>query len=102
MLKVDVEGHELHALKGFNLSRFCPLWITIEYFPMLLRAAGTDPEHLHSYLIKSGYSLVDAHGCNQKYSADVDGDDGFKKTLRLIDDGNCHIDATYKARDFSV
>lgn len=102
LLKIDVEGHELHALKGFNLSRFRPLWITLEYFPMLLRTAGTAPERLHVYLVKNGYSLVDTSGCNKKFSADVDGDDGFRKMLQLIDDGHCHIDAAYKARDFSA
>jgi len=46
LLKVDVEGFELRAFKGLNLERYPFLYVTFEFFPKMLRDAGTDPVDL--------------------------------------------------------
>lgn len=55
LLKIDVEGHELKALQGFNPSAFKVQYIAMEFFPKLLKASGTDPVELLHYLLAQGY-----------------------------------------------
>lgn len=56
LLKVDAEGHELHALRGTNLKRFPFRFLTFEVFPELLwSAGGTDPLDLLDYVASLGY-----------------------------------------------
>jgi FkbM family methyltransferase len=51
-LKLDCEGYELHALRGTRalLRAAPPAWIVLEFFPAMLRAAGTDPLELLLWL----------------------------------------------------
>jgi FkbM family methyltransferase len=56
LLKVDAEGHELHAFRGVNLERFPFRFVTFELFPELLWKAGhTDPLDLLNYINSFGY-----------------------------------------------
>ena len=55
LLKVDAEGHELHALRGVNLDLFPFRFLTFEFFPELLSGAGgTDPLELPRFNSSSG------------------------------------------------
>lgn len=59
MLKVDAEGHELHAFRGVNLERFPFQFVTFEFFPELLWKAGqTDPVELLIYIQFFRYSCA--------------------------------------------
>jgi hypothetical protein len=56
LLKVDAEGHELHAFRGVNLERSPFQYITFEFFPVMLEKAGqTDPLELLLYIVSFGY-----------------------------------------------
>ena len=58
-LSIDIEGHELPALRGLNFERFRPTLIIIE-----------DRVHdlsRHRFLVSKGYRLVDRTGCNGWY-----------------------------------
>jgi len=59
LLKVDAEGHELHALQGTNLVRFPFDFLAFEFFPELLqKAGGTDPLDLLLYVVSFGYDCA--------------------------------------------
>jgi len=59
LLKVDVEGHELHALSGVNLERYEFQFITFEFFPELLVKAGKiEPYDLLLYMLRMGYECT--------------------------------------------
>ena len=56
LLKVDAEGHELHAFRGVNLTMYEFEYITFELFPeLLIQAGGTNPLDLFSYITSNGY-----------------------------------------------
>ena len=57
LLKIDVEGFELKALKGLDLSRYKFRHIVMEYFPEMLRGAGTDPPEVLLYILSHGYKF---------------------------------------------
>ncbi len=46
LLKVDVEGYELRAFRGLNLTRYPFQYVAFEFFPRMLRDAGSDPADL--------------------------------------------------------
>ena len=58
-LKIDVQGFELHVLRGAerllkeNKGR---LLVRLEFDPNLLRAAGTDPQHVLDFMKNLGYA----------------------------------------------
>jgi len=57
LLKLDVEGFEIKALKGLNLTRFPFQFFTFEYFPYMLKdSAGTDPVDLLLLVKQAGYA----------------------------------------------
>lgn len=84
LLKIDVEGFELKALKGLDLSRYKFRHIVMEYFPEMLRGAGTDPPEVLLYILSHGYKFHEI---------------GRKGELRKIDIGD--NDAT-GLRDWAV
>ncbi len=56
LLKIDAEGHELHAFRGVNLERFPFAFLSFEFFPELLWKAGhTDPLDLLIFIQSLGY-----------------------------------------------
>jgi len=58
-MSIDIEGHEIPALRGFSFERFRPRLIIIE-----------DRVHdlsRHRFLTGKGYRLVDRTGCNGWY-----------------------------------
>ena len=71
LLKVDVEGYELFALQGINLSRYKFKYILVEYFPQLLRASssasatstvdrdGVTIQLLHVLVVEHNYFCID-------------------------------------------
>jgi FkbM family methyltransferase len=58
-LSIDVEGHELSVLRGFDLARHRPRLILIEDHLHHLR--------VHRHLQHGGYRLVKRTGCNNWY-----------------------------------
>jgi FkbM family methyltransferase len=58
VVKLDVEGFELLALRGAARTlRHCPP-VVFEYFPQALRQNGSNPIDLLDYFIERGYSLT--------------------------------------------
>jgi FkbM family methyltransferase len=55
LLKIDVEGFELRALKGLDLQKYRFEYLTLEFFPHLLKNAGTNPADLLVYIWSCGY-----------------------------------------------
>lgn len=55
LAKVDVEGFELRALRGLNLTRFPFQFLTFEFFPAMLRASGAEPADLLILVRDAGY-----------------------------------------------
>ena len=58
-LKIDVEGYELHALRGMRELLGSdvrpPKWIALEFFPTMLRAAATEPVDVLRWLWARGF-----------------------------------------------
>jgi FkbM family methyltransferase len=52
-LSMDIEGHELTALTGFDIARFSPELICIE--------ASAEPEALLRYFAENGYERIDQY-----------------------------------------
>ena len=62
LLKIDVEGFELKALKGLDLGRYKFRHIIMDYFPEMLRGAGTDPPEVLLYILSHGYKFYEIVG----------------------------------------
>ncbi len=58
-LSVDVEGHEIEVLRGFDFARWRPRLVLIEDHVM--------DRHLHSYLVAHGYVWIRRTGLNSWY-----------------------------------
>jgi FkbM family methyltransferase len=56
-VKADIEGYELHMLRGMS---FNPRYMLIELFPDCLWDAGTDPKDLVRELERRNYSITRA------------------------------------------
>ncbi len=58
-IKIDVQGWELHALKGLSglIERSPRLQIYFEFWPQGLRAAGTEPEELFGFLAERDFKI---------------------------------------------
>ena len=57
--QLDVEGFELFALRGMRTLLTTsppPAWLFIEFFPMMLRAAGIEPTEVLRWLGGAGYA----------------------------------------------
>ena len=65
-LSIDVEGHEIEVLKGFNLSKYMPSVIVVEFLDMNLKkidvinfnAESIFNSSVYKYMIESNYKLV--------------------------------------------
>jgi FkbM family methyltransferase len=58
-ISIDVEGHELEVLDGFNLARWAPRLILIEDLLLHLQ--------LHRYLVRNGYRWMRRTAINNWY-----------------------------------
>lgn len=66
LLTIDVEGNELNVLKGFNLKKYCPDIIVVEFLDLNLKKLELINQKLNSiiqseiykYLISNNYFLV--------------------------------------------
>lgn len=58
-IKIDVQGWELHALRGLQatIARSPGVQIYLEFWPRGLRAAGTGPEALWAFLRSQGLTI---------------------------------------------
>lgn len=58
-IKIDVQGWELHALRGLNetIARSPGVQIYLEFWPRGLRDAGTEPEALWAFLRAHGLTI---------------------------------------------
>lgn len=59
LVSIDIEGHEIEALEGFDLARWAPRLLLIEDLAMDLR--------LHRYLTRRGYRWFRRTGLNNWY-----------------------------------
>jgi FkbM family methyltransferase len=58
--KVDCEGWELRAFRGFNLRRYPFRYLLFEFFPQLIEAGGSDPIELLQFVFSHGYRCIDS------------------------------------------
>ena len=89
-MKIDVEGHELQALKGFNFSKYRPKVIVVESVnPVDFKRESTIFWH---ELILNGYKFVYFDGLNDFFVA-IEAHDLFKHFLTPISvfDGNYFV-----------
>ena len=58
-IKIDVQGWELHALRGLTetIRRSPEMQIYLEFWPQGLRAAGASPAELWSFLCSHGFNM---------------------------------------------
>ena len=63
-LKMDVEGDEVHVLRGMSetMARTPPAWMFIEFGPAQLRGAGASPEEFWDLLDERGYRSYSSEG----------------------------------------
>ena len=67
LLKIDVEGYELRALRGLNLTKFPFQFLTFEFFPKMLKGSGTEPVDLLILVRDAGYKCdCDKHSGNTR------------------------------------
>ncbi|MFP6900534.1 MAG: FkbM family methyltransferase, partial [Opitutales bacterium] len=61
LLKMDIQGHEFHALKGMgDLLNQEGLIMVMEFWPKALREAGSDPVELLDYLRSKKFEMRDS------------------------------------------
>ena len=72
LLSIDVEGHELQVLKGFNLTKYRPKVIVVEYLDLNvskleiknLTLKDVIDSEIYKYLSSNGYILVNSIYCD--------------------------------------
>ena len=65
-LNIDVEGHELEVLKGFNIEKYNPKVISIEYLDLSLKKLEFKNNNIknllnsdiYDYFVNKNYSFV--------------------------------------------
>ena len=65
-LSIDVEGHEIEVLKGFDFKKYCPDLIVVEYLEPNLKQVEFHNQNLnnifqselYNFMIKNDYTLV--------------------------------------------
>jgi FkbM family methyltransferase len=70
-ISIDIEGHEIEMLKGFDVVRWCPKLILMEDHVF--------SHQKHNYMLSSGYKLIMRTGLNSWY---VPKSSGYHLTLR--------------------
>jgi len=69
-ISIDIEGHEMEMLKGFNISRWRPQLILMEDHVL--------SHQKHNHMVAGGYKLIMRTGLNSWY---VPKSSGFRLTL---------------------
>ena len=72
LLSIDVEGHELDVLKGFDLDKYSPKVIVVEYLDLNvskleiknLSIENVLSSEIYKYLISKNYILVNSIYCD--------------------------------------
>ena len=93
LLKVDVEGYEYQAIKGLDLQQFPFEYITLEFFPTLIKGSGIDdPTDVIVYIWNNGYRFLDFQQQKQQNNdilsldhypfIDIKGDDDVEAVRR--------------------
>ncbi len=82
MIKIDVEGHEMHVLRGLKdtLTAHRPL-IFLEVHPSRLNSQGEKPEQVFEFLKFHGYSI---HPCSPDRDGGISSSFRGPADLRLI------------------
>lgn len=63
-ITIDVEGHEMEVLKGFDLEKFRPKILIIE------DNSNAKESKIRNYLLSFGYKIFKRTGCNEWYTYD--------------------------------
>jgi len=58
LLSVDVEGHDLHALRSLDFSRFRPLLVAVEMYELRIAYGGLERDPTGAFLVSQGYEPV--------------------------------------------
>ena len=69
LIKLDVEGHELHVLEGGKelITKYHVPFIVLEFSPVYLKEVGTKPKNLVQFLVNNGYKISLNGFFSQKY-----------------------------------
>lgn len=59
LMKLDVEGYELHVLEGGKelITKYHIPFIVLEFSPTYLKEVGTEPKNLVQFLVDNGYKI---------------------------------------------
>ena len=59
LMKLDVEGNELHILEGGKelITKYHVPFVVLEFTPSLLKEAGSDPKELALFFVDNGYNI---------------------------------------------
>ena len=63
-VSIDVEGHELDLLKGFNLKRYKPSVIVIEYLDLKIKKLEIKNFKIQNILNSEVYMIMEKIGYN--------------------------------------
>ena len=81
LLKIDVEGYEMKALRGLDLTNYPFESIIMEYFPIMLKSAGLNrPMELLEYIGSFGYEFYIIESKNGSITKVTLEDDMFQKS----------------------
>ena len=69
LMKIDVEGHELHVLEGGNylITNYHVPFVVLEFSPSYLKEAGSDPKNLAQFFVDNGYKISIIGFLNKTY-----------------------------------
>ena len=59
LMKLDIEGHELHAIEGGKelITKYHIPYVVLEFSPPYLREVGSDPKKLAQFFVDNGYKI---------------------------------------------
>ena len=65
-LSIDVEGHEISVLKGFDIKKYSPSLVVVEFLDLKMKklefynntVENVLSSNIYKYFIKNGYSLI--------------------------------------------